>query len=49
MPTVLVVDDSELDRRLAAGLLESSSYEVSFAENGVKALEEIYRKPPNLI
>jgi CheY-like chemotaxis protein len=49
MPTVLVVDDSELDRRLAAGLLESSSYEVSFAENGVKALEEIDRKPPNLI
>jgi len=49
MPTVLIVDDSELDRRLAAGLLENSSYEVSFAENGVKALAEIERQPPDLI
>jgi CheY-like chemotaxis protein len=49
MPRILVVDDSELDRRFAAGLLENTAYEVVFAENGVKAMESIERQAPDLM
>lgn len=49
MTTILVVDDSELDRRFVASLLKDAPYEVNFAENGAKALDMIERQAPDLI
>lgn len=50
MPRVLVVDDSELDRRLVGGLLaENESLVVDFAENGAAALDRMSAEPPDLV
>lgn len=50
MRTVLVVDDSLVDRRLVGGLLEKpGGFRVTYAENGREALEQIEREPPDLI
>lgn len=50
MPTVLVVDDTAVDRRLAGGLLEKGpGLEVSYAENGEEALGVIESNPPVLV
>ena len=48
--TVLVVDDSEMDRRLAAGLLKKeTSVNVTFAADGREALEKIAHHPPEIV
>jgi len=39
--TILIVDDSGIDRRLAGKPLESSGYQVQYAENGRQALDII--------
>ena len=39
MATVLVVDDSAVDRRLVAGLLKKSNLQVEMAETGREALD----------
>lgn len=50
MPTVLVVDDTAIDRRLAGGLLEKSGdIEVLYAENGNEALICIEQTLPDLV
>ncbi|HMO15359.1 MAG TPA: response regulator [Pirellulaceae bacterium] len=50
MPTVLVVDDTAVDRRLAGGLLEKSpNLHVIYAENGRQALAIVEEKSPNLV
>lgn len=50
MTRILVVDDSEVDRRLIGGLLEADGdYEVDFAEDGNSALEAIENTMPDLI
>src|SRR4029077_20343516 len=50
MATVLVVDDSPLDRRLAGGILEKrSGLNVEYASNGVEALEKIQKSQPDAI
>ena len=50
MSSILVVDDTSVDRRLAGGLLEkATSLEVRYAENGSAALKEIDREPPDLV
>ena len=50
MPTVLVVDDTAIDRRLAGGLLEKSGdIEVLYAENGNEALSCIDQHLPDLV
>jgi CheY-like chemotaxis protein/anti-sigma regulatory factor (Ser/Thr protein kinase) len=50
MTRILVVDDSEVDRRLAQGLLlDDENVEIAFAENGRQALQEIKRLPPDLV
>ncbi|MCR9117693.1 MAG: response regulator [bacterium] len=42
MPTVLIVDDSEMDRRLIGGILEKrSNWQVQTAENGTQALQRL--------
>lgn len=49
-PTVLVVDDSPIDRQLAGGLLQKSgNIKVEYAENGVAALEFVRNHPPDLV
>ena len=50
MTRILVVDDSEVDRRLIGGLLEADGdYEVDFATDGATALESIERDLPDVI
>jgi len=39
MPTILVVDDSAADRRLAGGLLSRDGWEVEYAADGQEALD----------
>jgi len=50
MATVLVVDDTAVDRKLAGGLLErTESIEVSYAEDGQEALEKISADVPDMV
>ena len=50
MPTILIVDDSEVDRRLAAGLLErEGDYRVQFAKDGREALNLMRNALPDLV
>ena len=50
MPTILVVDDSETDRRLVGGLLEKhSGWKVIYASDGLKALTQIEVQPPDVV
>ncbi len=46
---LLVVDDNENNRDIVARLLEREGYEVSMAENGAQALEQIKVQPPELV
>ncbi len=49
MPTVLVVDDSEVDRRLIGGILERGEHSLAYAANGLEALSYLDRSLPDLI
>ena len=49
MATVLVVDDSAVDRRLVAGLLKQVNLQVELAENGKEALACVRSMPVDLI
>lgn len=50
MPTVLIVDDSPLDRRLAGGLLEhEADLQVWYAQNGADALEKMAQSVPDVV
>ena len=50
MPKFLVVDDSPVDRRLAGTVLEKlEGASVSYACNGLKALEQLVIEPPDVI
>jgi CheY-like chemotaxis protein/anti-sigma regulatory factor (Ser/Thr protein kinase) len=50
MPTVLVVDDSAMDRRLAGSLLQKGTgLEPVYAANGREALEVIERLQPTVV
>ena len=50
MSTVLIVDDTAVDRRLAGGLLSRNpNIEVCYAENGLEALEVIKSRLPDLV
>lgn len=50
MPNILVVDDSAVDRRIVGGLLgKQPDWEISFAENGVQALEAMAAHLPDII
>jgi CheY-like chemotaxis protein len=46
---ILVVDDSPIDRRLAAGLLAKGGFETVLAENGFAALAAMDRDRPDLV
>ena len=50
MASVMIVDDTAVDRRLAGGLLESApDVEVVYAENGREALGKIKLTTPDLV
>ncbi len=50
MPTVLVVDDSAVDRRLVGGVIEKETeMTVHYAADGMLALDEMERKLPDLV
>lgn len=50
MTSVLVVDDSPVDRHLAGSLLkEGGTYQVQFAEHGGQALELVRQSPPDIV
>ena len=50
MPSVLVVDDSPVDRRLVGGLLSKSpNLQLSYAADGQEALDAMTRCVPNLV
>jgi CheY-like chemotaxis protein len=50
MATVLIVDDTAVDRRLAGGLLETApNLEVCYAQNGNEALVQIGTSLPDLV
>ncbi|MSR58474.1 MAG: response regulator [Planctomycetaceae bacterium] len=50
MPTILVVDDSEVDRRLVGGLLQKhGGYTLDFAVDGNAALAVFERGAPDLV
>jgi CheY-like chemotaxis protein len=50
MTTVLVVDDSAVDRKLIGGLLEKDDrLTVVYAENGSAALAKVRQQPPDVI
>jgi CheY-like chemotaxis protein len=50
MTTVLVVDDSAVDRRLAGGILEKASgLKVEYAANGLEALAKIEQARPDVV
>ena len=50
MPSVLVVDDSPVDRRLAGGLLQGQpDLLIEYAENGRQALSKMDQDEPDLV
>ena len=50
MPTILVVDDSAVDRRLVGGLLaKEPDWRVDYATDGREALEKIAAETPDLV
>lgn len=50
MPSILVVDDSMMDRRIAGGLLEKQpDWKISYAKDGQEALDLIEKGAPDLI
>ena len=48
-PRILVVDDEELNLRLIEAMLTPLGYELSFARNGIEALEKVKESPPDVI
>ena len=49
MPTAVVVDDTDADRRLAQTLLEHAGYTVTVCGDGRAGLELIKRETPDLV
>jgi len=50
MPSVLVVDDAAVDRRLAGGLLEKSiDLKISYAASGLEALQALDAETPDIV
>src|SRR5947199_265730 len=48
--TILVADDSAMDRHLAGGILQKiPNWRVTFAGNGVEALQVLQRDPADLV
>lgn len=49
-PAILVVDDSQLEQRYVARLLEGhGGWRIAFARNGIEALEHVATEPPAVV
>ena len=48
-PTVLVVDDNEVQRKMIGKILEAQNYHLIFAANGIQALGILHRTRPDII
>lgn len=48
-PTVLVVDDDELQRKMIGQILEAENYSLVFAANGIEALSALRKMRPDVI
>lgn len=48
-PLILIVDDNQMNLKVLGTILMEENYEVSLAENGKEALEEVSANPPDLI
>ena len=48
-PDILIVEDEELNRDIMARRLSTGEYNIRFAEDGQKALDEVAEKKPSLI
>ncbi|CAN5330109.1 hypothetical protein BH11PSE9_BH11PSE9_13530 [soil metagenome] len=48
-PTVLIVDDNELNRIVGRGLVEALGYEVRTAHDGLDAIDQCRRLPPHVV
>jgi DNA-binding response OmpR family regulator len=49
MPTVLIADDSPTLRRIVASVLEREGFEVVTAEDGVEAVQGVFRTQPDAV
>ena len=49
MPTVLIVDDNPMDRKLVAAVVEKVKMATSFAIHGKQAMEIIRQSPPDIV
>jgi twitching motility two-component system response regulator PilH len=49
MPTVLIADDSPTLRRIVSSVLEREGYEVVMAEDGVEAVQGVFRTQPDAV
>jgi CheY-like chemotaxis protein len=49
MPTVLIADDSPTLRRIVSSVLEREGYEVVTAEDGVQAVQGVFRTLPDAV
>ncbi|MDH3216722.1 MAG: response regulator [Candidatus Krumholzibacteria bacterium] len=49
MTSILVVDDSALDRRIAGEVIEQKGATATYAENGQEALDKIERDEPDVV
>jgi len=49
MTTVLVVDDCLTDRRRAGGLLSRAGFEITYASDGIEALDRIAEQRPDAV
>ena len=47
--TVLVVEDNQIDRTRLVKVLSDAGYEVSTAENGLQAIDQVKRNKPDAI
>ena len=48
-PTILAVDDNDMNLRLLSGLLGNQGFEVVLASSGAEALEQISRSAPDVV
>lgn len=49
MTTILVVDDSAMDRQVVSGFLRDAKYQTEFAEDGEEALAHVAATPPDIV